>query len=192
MIDANAVVQQVKAGAAPASWQVIPARGSFFLLSALGGIVVAVAAAGAEIYLRASNSVYGIGIPPDASEGVLNFWGAVDLIFFAAVAIGGVVFAIMRALAIGSADEQMLVLLPEGFVKRTGTSEKDTLAVNYANLTTATPTVRNGSHYLSVQTKAGKRVSIEFDGRFGNAKALVRQISGQHAHYVTALASGQG
>jgi len=37
-----------------------------------------------------------------------------------------------------------------------------------------------------------KRVSIEFDGRFGNAKALVRQISGQHAHYVTALASGQG
>ena len=191
MIDANAVVQQVKAGAAPASWQVIPARGSFFLMSALGGIVVALVAVGAEVYLRASNSVYGIAIPPDASEGVLNFWANVDLIFFAAVAIGGVVFAVMRARAIGSASEQMLVLLPEGFVKRTGTSEKDTLAVNYANLTTITPTVRNGNQYLSVQTKAGKRVSIEIDGRFGNAKTLVRQISGQHAHYVTTLAGGQ-
>jgi len=192
MIDANAVVQQVKAGAAPASWQVIHARGSFFLMSALGGIVAAIVAIGAEVYLRASNSVYGIAIPPDASEGVLNFWSAVDLIFFAAVAIGGVVFAIMRARAISSASEQMLVLLPEGFVKRTGTSEKDTLAVNYANLTTATPTVRNGSHFLSVRTKAGQRISIEIDGRFGNAKALVRQISGQHAHYVTILAGGQG
>lgn len=192
MIDANVVVQQVKAGAAPTSWQVIPARDSFFLLGALGGIVVAIAAVAVEVYLRASNSVYGIAIPPNASQGVLDFWAIADLIVFAVFAVGGVAFAIMRALAIGSASEQMLVLLPEGFVKRTGTSEKDTLAVNYANLTTVTPTVRNGSQYLSARTKAGKHVSIEIDGRFGNAKALVRQIAGQHAHYVTALAGGQG
>lgn len=191
MIDANAVVAQIKSGSAPASWQVVPARGSFFLWGTLGGIVTAIAAVAAELYLRASNSVYGIAIPPDASEGVLNFWALADLIVVAVFAAGGVAFAINRARAIGTTSEQMLVLLPEGFVKRTGTSEKDTLAVSYADLTSATPTVRNGSHYLSVQTKAGKRVSIEIDGRFGNAKTLVRQIAGQHAHYVTASAGGQ-
>lgn|SRR5690242_13888571 len=192
MIDANAVIQQVKAGAAPASWQVIPARGSFFMWNAFGGVALMIGAVAAAIYLFLSGTIVGIGVNDQTPDNVAFFWFIVDMLVLAALAIGGVVFAIRRALAINSADEQMLVLLPEGFVKRTGTSEKDTLAVNYANLITATPAVRNGSQYLDVQTKAGKRVSIEIDGRFGNAKALVRQISGQHAHYVTASAGGQG
>ena len=192
MIDANAVIQQVKAGAAPASWQVIPARGSFFMWNAFGGVALMIGAVAAAIYLFLSGTIVGIGVNDQTPDNVAFFWFIVDMLILAALAIGGVVFAIRRALAINSADEQMLVLLPEGFVKRTGTPEKDTLAVNYANLITATPAVRNGSQYLDVQTKAGKRVSIEIDGRFGNAKALVRQISGQHAHYVTASAGGQG
>jgi hypothetical protein len=191
MIDANAVVQQVKAGAAPASWQVIPARGSFFMWNAFGGVALVIGAVAAAIYLFLSGTIVGIGVNDQTPDNVAFFWFIVDMVVLAALAIGGVVFAIRRALAIGSADEQMLVLLPEGFVKRTGTSEKDTLAVNYANLITATPAVRNGSQYLDVRTKAGKRVSIEIDGRFGNAKTLVRQISGQHAHFVTASAGGR-
>ncbi len=191
MIDANAVVQQVKAGAAPASWQVFSARGSYFLWNALGGAALAIGAVAAPIYLFLSGTIVGIGANDQTPDNVAFFWFIVDMLVLAALFIGGIVFAIRRALAISSASEQMLVLLPEGFVKRTGTSAKDTLAVNYANLTTVTPTVRNGSHYLSVQTKAGKRVSIEIDARFGNAKTLVRQIAGQHAHYVTASAGGR-
>lgn len=191
MIDANAVVQQVKAGAAPASWQVIPARGSFFLWSALAGVALAIGAVAAAIYLFLSGTIVGIGVNDQTPDNVAFFWFIVDMLVLAALAIGGTVFAIRRALAISSAGEQMLVLLPEGFVKRTGTSDKDTLAVNYANLSTITPAVRNGSQYLDVRTKAGKRVSIELDGRFGNAKTLARQIAGQHAHYVTASVGGQ-
>lgn len=193
MIDAHAVVEQIRASTAPTSWQVTRANRSYFIWSALGGVALAVGAVGAAIYLSLSSTIVGIGVNDQTPDNVAFFWFVVDRLVLAAFAIGGVIYAIRRARAIGSADEQMLVLMPEGFVRRTGAADKDVLAVNYGNLATITPSVRNGTQYLDMRTKAGKRVSIELDGRFGSAKALARQIAGQHAHYVTTLAgSHQG
>lgn len=191
MIDANAVVQQVKTGAAPASWQAARASRSYFMWNVIGGIALTIGAIAAAIYLYSSGTIVGIGVNDQTPDSIAFFWFIADMLVLAVLAIGGIVFAILRARAIGTADDQMLVLMPEGFVKRTGTGAKDTLTVNYGNIATVTPSVQNGTQYLVLQTKAGKRVKIEIDGRFGKPKALAQQIAGQHTHYVTTLAGQQ-
>ena len=184
MINAEAVVQQVRAGATPADWQVMRAKSSFFVWSAIGGIVFTFLAVVAAGYLFLTGTFVGIGVNDQTPDNVAFFWFIVDMVVLAAVAIGGIVFAILRARDLGSVNEQMLVLMPDGFVKRAGVGPKGTFSATYANIARLTPAVRNGTQYLDAVTPDGRRVSVELDGRFGNAKKLARQIAGQHAHYV--------
>src|SRR5262249_14340130 len=98
---------------------------------------------------------------------------------------------ILRARDLGSVNEQVLILTPDGFVKRVGAGPKGTFTATYANIARLTPAVRNSTQYLDAVTRDGKRTSVELDGRFGNAKQLTREIAGQHAHYVATHGGGQ-
>jgi len=191
MMDAEAVVQRVKAGAAPADWQVMRAKSSFFVWSAIGGIVFTFLAVVAAGYLFLTDTIVGIGVNDQTPDNVAFFWFIVDMVVLVAVAIGGIVFAILRARDLGSVNEQMLVLMPEGFVKRVGAGPKGTFSAAYATIARLTPAVRNSTQYLDAMTSDGKRASVELDGRFGNAKQVARQIAGQHAHYVATHSGGQ-
>jgi hypothetical protein len=191
MIDAEAVVQQVKAGAVPADWQVMRAKPSFFVWSAIGGIIFTFLAVVAAGYLFLTGTIVGIGVNDQTPDNVAFFWFIVDMVVLVAVAIGGIVFAILRARDLGSANEQMLVLMPDGFVKRTGGGPKGTFSATYTNIATLRPAIRNSSQCLDAVTRDGKRASIELDGRFGNVKKLSRQIAGQHAHYDATHSGGQ-
>jgi hypothetical protein len=190
MIDAEAVVQRVKTGAAPADWQVMGAKPSFFVWSATGGIVVTFLAVVAAGYLFLTGTIVGIGVNDQTPHNVAVFWFIVDMVALVAVAIGGIVFAIRRGRDLGSATEQILVLLPDGFVKRVGAGPKGTFSATYATIARLTPAVRNSSQYLDIVTRDGRRASVALDGRFGNAKSLARQIAGQHAHYVATHSAG--
>jgi hypothetical protein len=191
MMDAEAVVQQVKGGAAPADWQVLPAKSSFFVWSAVGGIVITFLAVVAAGYLFLTGTIVGIGVNDQTPDNVAFVWFIVDMVVLAAAAIGGIVFAILRARDLGSVSEQMLILTPDGYVKRVGAGPKGTFSATYANIARLTPAVRNGAQYLDVVTRDGKHTSVALDGRFGNAKKLARQIAGQHAHYVATHSGGQ-
>jgi hypothetical protein len=191
MIDAEAVLQQVKAGATPADWQVMKAKSSFFVWRAIGGIVFTLFSVLAAGYLFLTGTIVGIGVNDQTPDNVAFFWFIVDMIVLALCAIGGIVYAIIRARDLGSVNEQMLVVMPDGFVKRAGLGSKDTFSATYANIATLTPAVRNSSQYLDAVTRDGRRASVELDGRFGNVKKLARQIAGQHAHYVATHSGGQ-
>jgi hypothetical protein len=133
----------------------------------------------------------GVGVNDQTPDNVAFFWFIVDMVVLVAVAIGGIIFAILRARDLGYANEQMLVLMPDGFVKRTGVGPKNTASATYATIATLRPVVRNSSQYLDTVTRDGRRASVELDGRFGNVKKLARQIAGQHAHYVATHSAGQ-
>ena len=186
MIDSNAVITQVRSGTAPASWQVIPARRAFFVQGAIWGVVVAVAAVAAAVYLLASGTVVGYGVNDQTSNGVLNFWFIVDMVVLALFLVGGVVFSITRLRSLGSAEDQALILMPEGFVMRLGPSANATRVVNYQNIAILTPTVRNGNVFLVMQAANGRKIQVQLDSRFGKPKPLAQQIQGMHAAYVTA------
>jgi hypothetical protein len=160
------------------------AKSSFFVWSAIGGIVFTFLAVVAAGYLFLMGTFVGIGVNDQTPDSVAFFWFIVDMVVLVAVAIGGIVFAILRARDLGSVNEQMLVLMPDGFVKRASVGPKGTFSAMYANIARLTPAVRNSTQYLDAVTPDGRRVSVELNGRFGNAKKLARQIAGQHAHYV--------
>lgn len=189
MIDTQTAIQRVKTGTAPASWQVSRASRSFFLWSVLGGVALMTGAVAAAIYLYLSGTIVGIGVNDETPDGLALLWFIVDMLILAALTITGIVFAIRRAIAIGTASEQMLILMPEGFVKRTGTAARDTLAVNYATIAAVTASADNGPQVLVMDTSAGQRLKVEIDGRFSHAKALKQQIAGQHAHYLATAAA---
>lgn len=187
MIDWNRVIEHVRMGTAPASWHVVRAKISFFVWSAIGGVVLAIAAAAGEAYLLASNTVVGYGLTDSTPDGILNVWHAVDLAAAIVFAIAGIVFAILRVREMGKLDEQMFVLLPEGFVLRRGDGPKGTQAYNYPNIRTISRQVRNGTVYLIMQAGDGRNMRIQIDGRFGKPKAIAQQIQNAHAQYTTAM-----
>jgi uncharacterized membrane protein len=186
MIDTQAVVQQASLGMAPPSWQVLRAKRSFFISSAIGGVVFTIGALAAAIYLFVSGAIVGIGVSDQTPSNVAIFWFIVDMVALAAAAIGGVIFALGSLRGLSTADEQMLVLMPEGFVLRRGAAENKTTTVNFQRVATVTPSVQSGRVFLIMQiVGSGQRAKVELDNRFGPAKRLAQQIAGMHAHYVT-------
>lgn len=192
LINADAVVQQVRAGAPP-TWRVLRAKQSYFIGGALGFLLLPLLAVVAAIYLVFSGTIVGIGIRNVTNEGVLTFWFIADMVVLAAVAVLGIVGAISRALAMGSIDTQVLVLMPEGFVQRTGTKPGQTITVTYANTAVMTRTIENSTLYLVVLTSDNRTRKLVVSNRFGAPKKLIEQIQAAHAAFAKAQpAAGQG
>lgn len=186
MFDPHAIISQAQSGMAPPNWEVLRARRGFFVQSAVSGGVLAVLAVAAAVFLWSSGTIVGYGINDQTPGNVAFFWFIVDMVVLAIVLVGGIVFAIRRMVALGSAEAQMLVLMSEGFVMRTGTSAKSTRTVRYQNVATLVPTVRNGSVNLVMQLANGRKAQVPLDSRFGKPKPLAKQIQGMHAAYVSA------
>jgi hypothetical protein len=192
MIDANAVLEQARTGMAPGNWRVLSARRGYFVQATIIGVVFLVAAVAAAIYLLATGTVFGYGLTDQTSNNVLLVWLVIDMLVLLAVAIFGVVAAIRSLIAMGSADEQKLVLMPEGFVMQRGPSGKNIVAVQYENIVNMKPSVRNGNVYLVMQARgASKPSQISLDGRFGKPKQLAQEITGTFAGVAAARARGQ-
>ena len=186
MIDANAVVQQARYGTAPATWQVLRANRSFFVVGVFGYLFLIVAAIAGAAYLLLTGTIVGIGVDnPNVSDGWLLLWLVIDMVVLAVLALVGVGMTISRLRGMGTLDDQMLVLMPEGFVMRLGPSEKQTTTVSYQNVATITPTIDSGTYYLKLQMPDGSQTKVEVDGRFGKPKQISEQIQGMHAHFVT-------
>lgn len=191
MFDPNAIVSQAQAGMAPPNWQVLRARRGFFVQGAISGVVVAVLAVAAAAYVLSSGTVFGYGINDSTPDNVLSFWFIVDMVVLALFLIGGIIFAILRLAALGSAETHLLILMPEGFVLRTGSSAKATRTVLYQNVATLVPSVRNGSVTLVLGLTNGRKAQVPLDSRFGKPKPLAQQIQGMHAAYVSAAVNAR-
>ena len=149
-------------------------------------MVLLIAAVAAAAYLLLSGTVVGYGVNDFSPDGVLTFWFAADLVVLLAFAIGGIVLMVGRLRSLGSIDDQVLVLMPEGYLTRTGPSEKQTALVDFRLIAPVQLTISNGSVYLvSRQQTTGKTLKLEMDSRFGKPKVVAQQILalyGQFAH----------
>lgn len=189
MLDPNQIIQQVQQHTNPTNWAVLPAKQSHFLQSLFGGIFLAVIGLAAAGYLVLNpDFVVGLGALVTMSS-LFTFWRIVDFVFCAvAVAAAGV---IMRDSISGMAthDQQMLVLTPEGFVMRKGTTSKLTSAVAYANVGVPSVVVQSGTTYLMMSRANGQGpLRLEVDGRFGPPKQIAKRIIDAHQLYAQARA----
>jgi hypothetical protein len=186
MLDANTIVTQVRAGTGPASWQVLRPQPSYFMQGAIGGVVLLVAAVAAAAYLLLSGTVVGYGLGNQTPEGVLTFWLIADLVVLVILAVGGIALLIGRLRAMGTMDEQLLVLTPEGYLMRTGAGDKQTALVDFQRIAPVQMAISNGTVYLLCQQRnTGRTIKQEVDSRFGKPKIVAQQIlalSGQFAH----------
>lgn len=189
MVNANAVLEQARMGTAPADWQVLRANRSFFVQQTIVGVVLAIAAIAAAIYLLATGTVVGYGVNDQTPDSVLSVWLIIDMIVLLVIVVIGGVMAIGHVRQMGAAGEQLLVLTPEGFVRYMGAGEKRTTTYDFSAIAGMKMSVQSGTVYLLVQRRAdGKQLKVPFDGRFGKPKQIVQQITGAFASYASARA----
>lgn len=188
MIDAGMVLRMVRSGQVPPQWQVVRAKRGFFLMQSFLGVLLVILGVGGAVALLASGTVIGYGLSDTSPDGVVTFWFVVDMLVLAACVIGGIVLAIQQLLRLGTVDEQVLVLMPDGFVMRRGSAPKDTLAYSYDSIRAVDRVVRNGTNYLVMQPVQGRAVRLTLDGRFGPPKRIAQQIQAMAVDYRAARA----
>lgn len=190
MIDGEAVMQQVRQGAAPSYWHVLPAKQSHFIGNIAGYTVGALLAFGLLLYLIVDPG-FVIGLKGAVNvESLHNLWRTVDFVV-AGIAILACLFLVFAGVRnLGTVNQQALVLLPEGFVMQKGVGKKTMTVIEYGAITGLTTSVSNGSWSLVMPRANGKgAVKLDLDGRYGAPKQIATMLQEARAQYARARAS---
>ncbi|MBA3826657.1 MAG: hypothetical protein H0X24_22500 [Ktedonobacterales bacterium] len=190
MLDPNVILQQVGAGTTPPTWRVLRARTSYFIGTALLYGVFGLAALGAIAYIIISGTIFYYGAAPDPGSTGVTVWFIIDLVVLLAFTIIFLVNSIGRLINVGTAQQQMLVLTPEGFVAAT---PKGTQAYPFAAINGMTATAARGGDVVLAMRRAdtGKQIKYTLDGRFGTPKPIASSILAAQGQYATAMAQSQ-
>lgn len=187
MMDSLAIMTQVRAGVAPPTWKVLPAKGSHFITAGLFSILFGLALIAGLVYLLISNTLIYFIVPPD-NEGISIFWFLFDNIVGGAVAIGLIVMGIMKLVEMGTAQQQALVLMPEGFVIQT----QKAVVVHYGLVAGMTIAISQGNVVLNMRrTDNGQTMKVALDNRFGAPKPIGKAIVQAQGLYAQAAAMAQ-
>lgn len=187
MLDSNTIVTQVRAGTAPGTWQVLRPNRSYYVSGALGGFVLAIGAIAAAVYLFVSGTIVGYGVSESSSDGYLTVWFFIDMLVLLGFLIGGIALTIGRIRAMGTMDEQMLVLMPDGYLLRKGPGEKDTALVSFERMAPVQVSISNGEVFLlAQQVSTNKTLKLAMDSRFGKPKLVAQQILALYGQYKAA------
>lgn len=191
MFDPNQVLQQARAHMSPPNWQVLPAKQSHFLQALFGGIVLIILGIGAAGYLLL-NPGFIVGLASLVNvDNLFTFWRVADFVICAFIVLGGA--GLIRGAVAGMAtqEQQMLVLMPEGFVMQKGASSKTMAAIAYANVNTPKLVVQNGAASLLMARANGQgALRVRLDGRFGPPKQIAKRIIEAHQLFVHAQVRG--
>lgn len=187
MMDSSAILNQVRAGVAPAAWKVLPAKGSHFIITGLFSILFGLALIGGLVYLLFSNTLIYFLVPP-VNDGLKIFWFLFDNLVGGAVAIGLIVAGIMKLAEMGSAQQQAMVLMPEGFVIQT----KKPVVVHYGQVAGMTVALNRGDVILNMRrADNGQTMKVTLDSRFGAPKPIGQAIVQAQGRYAQAVAIAQ-
>ena len=188
MINGEAIVAQARQGAVFLDGQVWRAQERYFLAqTAVAGIFVLLMVFGFFYLLSNSNHAFVIG--SYGSEGgplddaALAGWRAFDFVAGGLFAVAMLVVLVRTAAASANAGEQVLVLLPDGFVLGTGKTPK---TYPFAAYRAASASSTRGTVSLALMPAAGGRaVRVPLDGRFGKAKPIAQAILVAHRQFVS-------
>lgn len=189
MLDGNAILQQARNGGAPPNWTVIPARRSHFLQTIAGGIIGVIAFGAAIAYLL-FNPDFVVGLRGFVNlSGTSQFWRILDFAICGLAIIASIAYAVSGARDMDSLGEQVLVLMPEGFVMQRGSTSNTLSTIAYAAVRQPRVTITQGTVYLVMaRTQDGSVIRLKLDNRFGPAKKIAQRIVDAQGAYVAATA----
>ncbi|HEV8190016.1 MAG TPA: hypothetical protein VGP82_00800 [Ktedonobacterales bacterium] len=191
MINGEAIVAQVQHGTWPQNWQVLRAKPSHFIRLAIFVAIFFVAAAGGLIFLLGHPSdALTLGAAGSSDGGALDpaafsLWRTVDFTMLGLV-LAGLTVALVRTLVqAAQAHEQLLVLLPEGFVLKTGRAQ----AFDFGSMQTLSAVSTNGVVALRMVALDGQQSTVQLDTRFGSSTQLAKRILTARNQFVAARGS---
>jgi hypothetical protein len=175
MIDGNAVVAQARQGNVPPSWQVLRAKASFFYQQAGVGGLLLVVGAGGFLYLMSNPNMAiepGVGSGTDTASGI-GLWRNIDFAILAVFALVGI-YVLVKSLAdSANASQQLLVLMPEGFVISTNKMQ----TYEYSTIRNIAITLNRGTASIKLTPVSGaSAIRVQLDGRFGTTKQIAQNI----------------
>lgn len=191
MLDPNQVLQQVQQRTNPPDWQVLPAKQSHFIQSLFGGIaLILIGLAAAGYLLLNPDFVIGLRGLVDL-DSMQTVWRIVDFVLCAAIVASGGVLIRGAVAGMATQDQQMLVLMPDGFVMQKGNTSKTMSAIAYANVRSPQVVVKSGTTYLMMARANGQgALRLEVDGRFGPPKQIAKRIVEAHQLYARSRVAG--
>lgn len=182
MLSKEEILMYVQQGQAPAGWQVLRAKISYLLKQIATYAVLALVFIGFGIYILSNTDfVFGpIGLID--INGSFQTWRYIDE---AVVAIALLLFlwmVVKNLMDLMSAQNQVLVLLPEGFLLKKRNTEQ---CVDYAGVAgISTHAGRYGDVTVHIKAKDGNALyKVQLDGRYGNAKMLAAQMMNAQRQY---------
>lgn len=175
-LNADAVLTAVQQGHAPAHWQVLRARVGYHVRQILGGVfLLLLGFVGVLILLANPDSAY---LPGSGGNNVLDpgpFAAArtFDFVVLAIVLLVSLGLSAFAASQLATVRDQMLVLMPEGFV----IYARKPMAYDFAGIQAMTARNNRGTITFNVTPVGGGRSqTFRLDGRFGNAKEIATRI----------------
>jgi hypothetical protein len=191
-MNADNIVTMVQHGQNPPSWQVYRARSAYFRDQILLGVfILAIVAAGA-IYLLANPLIAFVPGYDTGSEtldpGSFMTARTIDFVVIGLLLVVGLVYAVNAVRNLSRVQDQVLVLMPDGFLLGTNTP----VVYPFATMQALTARSYRGTITLTITKSATRSIQrVRLDGRFGNARQLAGQIMSLRNAYLRAQVGAQ-
>lgn len=183
MLSKEEILMYVQQGQAQPDWQVLRPSKSYLTKQVLGYAIAAIIFVGIGVYFMGQDSL--VIVPKfsgDLDPGAFQTWRIIDIIVLILAILGFAGAAINYMLELNTAQNQMLVLMPEGFLLKKRSTEQ---FVAYANVSSLSPRIGSGGEAtLNIKFAASTTLhQVKLDGRYGKPKELAPQIVAAQRQY---------
>ena len=188
-MNAESIATMARQGQNPPAWRVFRARSGFFRNQILLGVFILALGVVGAVYLLANPLTafvpgFGSGSQP-LDPGPFMVARTVDFVVILLFVVAGIVAAVNAVRNLTRAHEQVLVLMPEGFVLST----KSSVAYLFAAMRELSASSYRGTITFTITDAATRqRQRVRLDGRFGNARQIAALVLAQRTDYRAALA----
>lgn len=191
-MDGEKVLAQARQGRAAPNWQVLPVRARHFMQNmAIFGVAAATLVVLLVVLALHPNNAVTTGSSID-SDSALSLWRMADFIIGAVLALACVGATVLAIRDYRTRNSQMLVLMPEGFVMRTGIGTRSLRTISYGTIGAVNVSVYRGQYTLKMPRLDGHgTIRVQLDARFGPPKPIVQQITTAQARFAASRTSAQ-
>lgn len=189
MIDGNVVVAQAQQGSVPPVWQVLRAKTSFFYQHAALGMLGLLIGAGVFLYLVLNpNTAFERGSDTTTASGI-SLWRNIDFVVLSVIALVSIYVLLKNLAESANADQQVLVIMPEGFV--ISTDKIQTYAFSNIHHIAITLNSRGAATIKLTPLSGSLVIHVHLDKRFGDTEQIAQNILAAREHFTAAQVAAQ-
>lgn len=188
MLSKEEILLYVRQGQTLPGWQILRPRLGYLLRQIIIYTILALAGLiGGILFITQADFVVvaysGLGLSSST-------WRIIDIVFIGVFFVIFAWLALVHMVDLNTIQDQVLVLMPEGFFLKKRSTEQ---LVLYAGVSSISPHAdRSGDVRLRIH-EAGTRafMTIEFDNRYGNARKLASQMVAAQQQYMASQQQGR-